>query len=76
MTLKPTLTLAGEKQPRWQQMALPLEHFGHRGQLDELVVVPGAALHHAALTATSAPPLHHLSYHLSITAVPSLYHEP
>ena len=32
-----------EKQPRWQQMKIPLEQFALGGLVDELVVVPGAA---------------------------------
>ena len=60
LTLNSALTLAGEKQPRWQQMELPLEHFRHRGQLDELVVVPGAALRQN-LILLLLPPLYHLS---------------
>ena len=60
-------------------MELPLEHFGHRGQLDELVVVPGAALLQN-LILRLLPPLRHLSttslpplYYLSTTSLPPLY---
>ena len=67
LALNRPLTLAGEKQPRWQQMELPLEHFGHRGQLDELVVVPGTPALRQNLVllllpplTTSPPPPHHL----------------
>ena len=49
-------------------MELPLEHFDHRGQLDELVVVPGAALLQN-LILRLLPPLRHLS----TTSLPPLY---
>ena len=75
LTLNSALTLAGEKQPRWQQMELPLEHFRHRGQLDELVVVPGAALRQN-LILLLLPPLYHLSTtnHDLATTLPRLCH--
>jgi len=72
LALNRPLTLAGEKQPRWQQMELPLEHFGHRGQLDELVVVPGTPALRQNLVLLLLPPLHHLS----TTFPPPLHHSP